>query len=54
VKAAPTKVTGAALVWLPVGGADGRCSRRWCQAEMRGLDTAGRCFGCERYCCLQM
>ena len=20
---------------------------------MRGLVTAGRCFGCERYCCLQ-
>jgi hypothetical protein len=20
---------------------------------MRGLGTAGRCFGCERYCCLQ-
>ena len=37
----------------PVGGADGRCSRRWCQTEIRGLGTAGRCFGCERYCCLQ-
>jgi len=44
---------GRLSVGCPVGGADGRSSRRWCQAEIRGLDTAGRCFGCERYCCLQ-
>lgn len=27
----------------PGEGGDGRCSRRWCQADMRGLGTAGRC-----------